>query len=429
MMVDFKKKVLSSGLSLVMVPMETESVTVSGVVRAGSRDEIEGQYGGAHFLEHMVFKGTEKYPKVGDISREIEGIGGIQNAFTWNDMTGFWVKIPKKYLEKGLDIVGELMNNPLLSEIEFEKERGTIIEEIKMYKDNYPVVAVDKMEDLLFFGTGLERAVIGTEKSIKNMSVENLKAFYDRWYFAENMVVVVSGGLEDEDKIAGLVEDKFSSIIKKGKFIDERNKEEFGKNKGQVVKTVEKDIQQVHLALGVRGLGPYSKKMYAWKVMNQVLGGGMTSRLWEEIREKRGLAYYIVSETESHKDLGMQVVRGGFKKGQELEVVKIVKDIVSDLSSNLVSEKEFLIAKESLKGKLVLGMESNNRVADWMAMDWALREGKIRKPSSMLEEVDKVTREEILEVAKDLWSGELFLGAVGPLKKGVEEEFKKVLKS
>lgn len=429
MMIDFKKKTLSSGLDLVMVPMGGESVTVSGVVRAGSRDEIEGQYGGAHFLEHMVFKGTKEYPRVGDIARAVEEMGGIQNAFTWNDVTAFWIKIPKKYLKKGLEIVGEMMSSPLLSEVEFKKEKGTIMEEIKMNKDNYPVVAFEEMESLVFSGTSLKRPVAGTLRSIDKMTVENLKAFHDRWYFSENMMVVVAGGLEDEDKIVDLVEEKFGSIVKKGEFTDGRKDEKFVKRIDKQVKVAERNIQQVHLALGVKGFGPHNKKMYAWKLMNQILGGGMTSRLWREVREKRGLAYYIVSEIETHKDLGMQVVRGGFKKGKEVEVVEIVKKIVNDLGNKLVSERELSIAKEALKGKFVLGMEVNNKVVDWMAMDWVLRGGEIRKPGSVLKKIDEVTREDVLEVSKELWSGDLFLGVAGSLKKGRKKEIEKLLKS
>lgn len=427
-MIDFKIKKLSGGLTLVMVPMKTESVTVLGTVRAGSRDEIEGEYGGAHFLEHMVFKGTEKYPKVGDVAKVVEGVGGVQNAYTWNDLTAFWVKTTKDKWKTGVDIVGELMSSPLLKDEEFQKERGTILEEIKMYEDNYPVLAADKLDGVVFSGTDLERSVIGTERSIEEMGVKNLKDFYDRWYWAENMMVVVAGGLEKEEKIEREIEDKFRSIISKGSFKDERKESQVKDEKEKRVVVTERDIKQIHMVFGAKGYGPYNKKGCAWEVMNQILGGGMTSRLWKEVREKRGLAYYVVGQREVHKDMGVSTIRGGYKRDAGEEVIKVVKGILDDLRSKKVMDKELKMAKEALKGKFKLRLESNNQAADWVAMDWVLRGGRVRETEKILKEIDEVSAEDVLGVAKDIWRDErLCLSVVGPFKD--KSKFEKVLKS
>lgn len=431
MMVDFKKKILSSGLSLVMAPMETESVAVLGMVRAGSSDEIEGQYGGAHFLEHMVFKGTKKYPKVGDISKAVEGVGGLQNAFTGDEYTGFWVKAPAEGRDLAIEVVGQMMNEPLMKEVEFKKERGTIIEEIKMYGDLNHIVAAEKFDELVFKGTSRERSVLGTVGSIKKMGVGDLNSFHDRWYFGENMVVVVAGKLGNEEKLVEKIEKEFRTIIEKGKWEDKRKKEVKGVMKDVRIRVTKKESEQINLVLGVNWFSDSNKNRDAALVMSKILGGGMSSRLWVEIREKRGLAYSIGSRVWWGKDQGTVYARGGIRKGKGEEAVKIIKQEMYRLSEKMVSEKELKRAKESLKGGMKLGLEESNRVADSLGRNWVLRNGEIRGYKDREKGFDNVTREDVKRVAKDIFGKqEWCLSVVGTFdEKKKEEELNKVLKS
>jgi len=430
-MIEIEKKKLASGLTVIMVPMERESVTVLGMVRAGSRDEIEGEYGGAHFLEHMVFKGTKKFPEVGDIAKAVESVGGVQNAYTDNEMTGFWVKAPADKRGLAVKVVGQLMGEPLLDEKEFNKEKGTIIEEIRMYKDVYPVVAEEKFGELVFRGTGLARPVAGTEESIEKMKVENLKAFRDRWYWGENMVVVVAGRLGDKKKLVEEIEEEFRAITEKGKWQDKRKKERKALMRDDRVKITKKVSGQVNLVMGVSWFRTCNRRRYAAEVMNRILGGGMSSRLWKEIREKRGLAYFVRSSVSLGKDEGTIYVQAGIRRGKEEEAVRIIKEEVLKLTKEMVSEEELRRAKERSKGLIKLKVESSGKVAEDLAHDWLLNKGRARTFEERIKGVEAVTREKILDVAKEMFEKDKWcLSVVGDFKeKKKEEELRKVLKS
>jgi len=430
-MVDFKKKTLSSGLSLVMVPMETESATVLGMVRAGSSDEVKGQYGGAHFLEHMVFKGTKKYPKVGDIAKAVGNVGGVLNAFTNTEYTGFWVKVPAEAGDLAVKVVGQMMNEPLMDEKEFSKEKGTIIEEIRMYEDLYARVAEKKFDSLVFKGTNLERPILGTMESIKRMRVDDLKTFHTGWYWGSNMVVVIAGKLGDEKKLAEKIEEEFRTVIAKKEWEDERKKERGLPMKGARVLVTKKKSEQINLVMGVNWFQTRGRKRYAAKVMSNILGGGMSSRLFSEIREKRGLAYSIHSRVDLGKNQGMVYARGGIRKGKEEEVIKIIKEEMYRLSKEKVSEEEILRAKEVLKGSMKIGLETSNGAANLLAWDWVLRKGRIRSFEEKEKSIEGVTRKDIMEVSKEMFEGDGWcLSLVGAFEeKKKEEELKKILKS
>jgi len=244
---------LGSGLTLIKVPMKLKSVTILNLVRAGSRDENEDQYGGAHFLEHFVFKGTKKYPKVNQIARVMDGVGGKYNAFTGQDYTGFWVKVPSEHLETGLEVVGQIVGEPLLPEKELVKEKGAIIEELKMYEDNHPVKSMEELEKMVFKSSPLGRPIIGFEESIRKMRVADLKAFRGRWYTTDNMAVVVVGDWSSGKNLQKLIEENFGSIKKKKQ---EKKREGYGtefKQEKPLVVVTNKETEQVHLSLGMLG--------------------------------------------------------------------------------------------------------------------------------------------------------------------------------
>lgn len=430
-MIDFEERELANGLTVLLAPMKMESVTVLGMVRAGSADEVGGEYGGAHFLEHMVFKGTRKFPRVGDIAKAVESVGGEQNAFTSGEHTGFWVKTPAGSKKVALEVVGQMMGEAILPEEEFKKEKGTIIEEIRLYDDWHPRVAEEKFEELVFKGTGLERPIAGSVESIKEMKIKSLRSFYDCWYQARNMVVVVVGRLGDKEKLIEKIEEEFRAIIEKGEWEDRRVKERRKAMRDDRVGVVRKEAGQTNLVMGVNWFQTCNRRRSAALVMNKILGKGMISRLWREIREKRGLAYFVNSEVDLGKNQGAVYVQAAVRQGKEEEVVGIVREEMRTMVEKGINEEELERAKKAIGGAMKLSLESSSNVANTLAKDWVLRQGKVRRFEDRLKEIEAVTREKVLEVAKEMLGKDRWcLSVVGDFdEKEKETELRKVLKS
>lgn len=426
-MLRIEKQTLKSGLTVVTIPMETESVTVLTVVKAGSRDEKETQYGGAHFLEHFVFKGTKKYPKVNDISRAIDEIGGIQNAFTSSDYTGYWVKVASDHWQKGLEVVAQLVCEPLLPEGELEKEKGTIVEELKMYEDNYPSKALEVLDGMVFPGSPLGRPVIGFEKTIRAMKISDLGAFREAWYAPENMVVVVVGGIKQPEKLMLEIEEQFSSI--KGKQVKgvREGYEQVFTQKEALVQLTDKKTEQAHLALGLRSFRAKDDGWYTVEILNNILGGNMSSRLWNEIREKRGLAYYVRTFNDAHMDQGMVGVRAGIRLGKVEEAVKVMVGELEKIASKGITVGELTRGIASVVGRMKLDLEDSQDAAMMVADDWVMRDGEIRPVEEVEKEIEAVTLEEVKAMAAKLFDkGEYNLSIVGPIKD--KEKISKAIK-
>jgi len=411
-------------LKVVIVPMATESVTVLAAVSAGSRDEAADEHGAAHFLEHFVFKGTKKYPQTNDVSRAIDGIGGLQNAFTSHDMTGFWTKVSSDKLRTGLEVVAQLVCEPLLPTGELDKERGTIIEELNMYEDNHPMKAWEVAEKLVFPGSALGRPIIGTLESLKAMKTENLKSFRDRWYGGNNMVLVVAGGVGSATdgaivgkKVIELVEQEFSSVLVKEISAKRQGYDQVFTDSGPVVEVVNKKTEQAHVVLAFRGLAANSKLVPVLEVLNMAMGGNMSSRLWNEIRERRGLAYYVKAGSDAHKDNGVSVVRMGVRLQSAAEAVSVVISELAKVVKTGLTTEELMRAKEAVKGHLVLSMEDSQEVAVEAASDWVMT-GQIETIQEKITKIEAVTREQVDQVAKEIFDPKkVCLSAVGPLDK------------
>lgn len=425
MEIKHKVKMLNNGLTVVGAPNQSESVTVLALVHAGSRDEAADQYGAAHFLEHFVFKGTRKYPNVNDVSRVVDGIGGRQNAFTWNDYTGYWVKVAKDYLKTGIEVVGQLVTEPVLPEGEIDRERGTIVEELKMYEDNYPMKAWDTLESIIYPQSALGRPIIGTEESLKAMKIDNLKAFRSRWYFPENTLVVVAGGYGDEAGMRELVEQEFAAISKFKKANGRDGYNTVFTDDGPGVRVINKKTEQAHIAMGVRSFKNSDPRQATLEVLNTILGGNMSSRLWNEVREKRGLAYYVRTANDAHVDVGVNAVRAGVRLNEADEAVKVIKEQM-ELMTQGVTAEELKRGKEAVKGNLKLDWEDSQEVAMQAASDWALNDGQIQTMEEKIAEIEAVDEEKIKEVAKEVFSGKgMKLSVVGPFED--EDRFLKLL--
>lgn len=409
---DFKTKTsqLENGLKVVRVPMNTDSVTVMCLVKAGSRWETPSTNGLSHFLEHMVFKGTKKYSSAFKIASAIDAIGAEFNAFTSKEQTAFYVKSALTHLDLALDMVSQLVFSPLIPAQELEKERGTIVEEINMYQDN-PMVYVSRIFPSLVFGnTSLGWQVIGKKKNVRTMQKSDFVNYMSRFYQPANMVLVLAGG----QKNGGNLIKKYFGQSKKTKkeFENQANIDQFPQT--EAVKIVKKPTQQAHFCLGVKSYAQTHPDRYVLAVLATILGKGMSSRLFTEIREKRGLAYYVRTQKESFLETGYLTSQAGTDLKKTDEAIKVMVSEYQKISQKLAKDQELKKAKEYLKGHLILSMEDSKEVAHMIGDDLLL-EGKIRSRQKILKAIDAVSAHDVKRVAQDIFKPEnLKLALIGP---------------
>jgi predicted Zn-dependent peptidase len=411
MKLQHKQTKLENGLTVLTVPMQTESVTVMLQVRVGSRDEDSKVNGISHFLEHMVFKGTKKWPKAMDVNRVIESVGGKFNAFTSREETGFWVKLQKKHIGLGLEFLHQLVFEPLLPSKELEQERGVILEEIKMYEDNPMAKTAREFVSQVYSATCLGQHIIGRPEVIKSVSKKDFDGHLNKWYQPENMVLAVAGGgLEGVSELAsGLFQDSRTGKVK----FSDRPEEVKIKKDGDRLKVHHKPIQQAHFCLGVETFKQTDEDREGMLILNTILGGNTSSRLWEEVREKRGLVYYVRSSASGHMDTGLLVTQAGCDLNRVEEAIKVVKAEYEKISE--VSEDELMRAKEYIKGGLALELEDSQEVASWLGSELLL-EGEVKGVKETIEAIEKIRIEDVRRVAERIFKNKLHLTIVGPFK-------------
>lgn len=401
---------------------EARSVTVLILVRTGSRYEEKRTNGIAHFAEHMFFKGTKKRPTTLDISSLIDGIGGEFNAFTSKEYTGYYIKARAKKFDLLLDVLSDMLRNSKFEKAEIERERGVINEELRMYLDT-PVRHIgDVYENLLFGDQPLGWDIIGTLKSLANIKREDFLKFQDSYYSPENMIVSIAGGVSHDDiksttnKYLGKLNSKKTANYLPVKF---------SQNK-PAVKLVNKKTEQSHLALGFRAYPIGHKNHYKLVVLNAILGSSMSSRLFIQLRERRGLAYYVRSMPEEYHDAGSFVVQAGVAPANIEEAIKVILAEFKEITKVEVKADELKRAKEHIKGRLVLELEDSRELALIFGMQQLL-EGKIRTTDEIFKNIDAVSAQDIQNVAKDIFKTEgLNLAIIGPYKD--ESKFAKILK-
>jgi len=377
-----------------------ESVTVIVMVAAGSRYENKKNNGISHFLEHMAFKGTEKRPSAMEISSLIDGMGGEFNAFTGKEITGYYIKSAKARMETSLDILSDMLLHSKLDPVEIDKERGVIAEEINMIEDNPMRKLGDIYEELLYGDTPMGWDIAGQKDNINSISRADFMSYMGELYSADNMTVVIAGGI-DSDAATSQVEKYFSPMKK------------FATNKpvalteNQTTPQVfikQKKTEQIHIALGVRTVSLNNPKKYPLSVLAAILGGGMSSRLFHEVREKRGLAYYIRTNSDEYTDAGTLVSTAGIDPKRVVEAIEVIVEEYQKVSQGKMelADKELTKAKEFLKGHLVLGLEDSNSVAGFYGHQ-ELLEPKIENPDEILAKLDKVTKEEVEQVGREFF--------------------------
>lgn len=411
----FNKKILSNGLRVLTIPMQSlESATVLVMVGAGSRYETKQNSGIAHFLEHMAFKGTEKRPNALAISSLIDGMGGEFNAFTSKETVGYYIKSAKARIETSIDLLADMLLNSKLDEVEINKEKGVIIEEINMYED-MPARKLGDIYELLLYGdTPMGWDIAGLKENINAMTREDFLSYIGQLYSASNMTVVVAGGIDEAETIA-LVEKYFGGM----KQFETKTYEYLKESQDKPALMIkEKQTEQIHVALGVRTVPISSNQRYPLSVLSAILGGGMSSRLFHEVREKRGLAYYVRSSAEEYADVGTLVSTAGIDPKRVLEAVEVMVAEYRKVSSGQMNltDEELTKAKEFIKGHLVLDLEDSRSVAGFYAHQELLEE-QIENPNDVLTQIDKVTKEEIEAVGKQYFINKtLNLALIGNFK-------------
>jgi predicted Zn-dependent peptidase len=408
-----KLHTLKNGLTVITIDLpHLDSVTSLIAVGAGSRYETKQNSGISHFLEHMSFKGSKKYPNHEKLSSIIDGMGAVNNAFTDREVTCYWIKSSSQNITLSTDILSSMMTELLLKQEEIDREKGVIIEEIRMYQDDPARHVWDLYLKLQFGDQPLGWDVIGSETTVNSFNREDFVSFLDAWYKANNMVLVFSGKLPNN--ILEIAEEKFGKISS-GDVEAYQKYQSLTQTKAEIG-LLFKETDQAKLILGVEAYDRFHPKRYAARVLSYVLGGGMSSRLFLQVRERRGLAYYVGSVYDHFLDSGYFAVFGGLKIEKLEEGITVIKEELEKVCTEKVGDEELKKVKEMIRGRLAIRKESSNFLAETFAMDYLL-DKRIETFEEYLEQIDAVTAEEIQDVAQELFQKNRYnLQIIGPYK-------------
>lgn len=423
------KKTFNNGLRLITIPMpETPSVTITVWAGVGSSNEERGKAGIAHFFEHIVFKGSKKYPSAKAISEAVDNFGGEQNAFTGKELTGFYVKAPVSRFFDAFDVVADMVFNPLIPSSEVEKEKGVIKSEMDMYRDTPARHIYDLFDEEIFKGSPFEYQVIGTKETVDSITREDFLDYQKKFYAPGNIVITIAGGIETKEA-EELVNTKIQ--IKNSKQQIQVSKDQnLELADGPRIRIENKKTDQAHLIVGYRGFGFADNKLrWAEEVLGTILGGGMSSRMFTEVREKRGLAYAVRTGNHNYTHDGSFQTYIGTEPVKSKEALQIALEEFRKMTSTdtaKVAEAEFKKAKEYLKGHLNLSLEDTSEVGELHGVEEILT-GKMMTPEQIIKGIESVKLEEVVEVAKHHFQKDrLALAVIGPFKS--EEIFRNILR-
>lgn len=406
-------KTLSNGLRIITLPLQnTRVATVFVLVKTGSKYEQKETSGISHFVEHMLFKGTEKRKTPLEIAEELDKVGGVYNAFTGEEYTGYYAKVNGDKFSLALDWVSDIYLSSLLPEKEMEKEKGVIKEEINMYFDNPMAHCELLFQELLYGDQPAGWNILGTKETVSATTRKDLLSYMNSQYKAENTVVVVAGNINKkkaEEEVALAFSKIKTGEPKKAHSVIENQEE-------PAVLNFYKETDQTHLILGARAFNMFSEHRYSQEVLASILGGMMSSRLFSKIREEMGLAYYIKTSVDDNPDTGVLYTRAGVENSKTKEVVKAVMDEYKKISEEKVTEKELTKTKEHIKGKTAISLESSDSLASFHAVN-ELLENRTYTPEEIFKSIDSVTAEQIQQIAKKIFQPKnLNLVVVGPHK-------------
>jgi len=418
----YKKTILNNGLRIITQRMpKMQSVALGIWIKAGGRYELSKNKGISHYLEHLAFKGSKSY-SCRKIKESIEGVGGSLNGFTSEELTCYFVKLPSRYLALALDILSSMVINPILSPGDIEKERTVILEEIKMQKDSPQSYVYELLDNLLWPNQPLGMGITGTFESVSQIKREDLSLFKGQYYVPSNIVVSAAGLLE-HDKFTSKTQKAFSNLKQKNsdKFCTVKETQ----FKPQL-KLFHKDTEQTHLALGFHSFKRDHPLKHALGLLHVILGANMSSRLFNELREKRGLAYEIGTQVKRFQDTGAFMVHAGIDNRKVNDAIKLILEELGKVKDKLVNSDEFRRAKEFYLGQLMLALEDTLDHMFWIGESTTSLD-KTYTLDEIIKEVNKVRREDIRKVARYIFKEKsLNLALIGPLKASQEKIYRQL---
>ena len=422
---NIQKHSLSNGLRVLIIDTESfPTVTALVMVGAGSRYERKNNNGIAHFFEHMAFKGSKKYKTSFEISSAIESIGGLFNAFTSKDHTGYWIKATTEHTYTLIDVLSDMILHPLLEAEEIEREKGVIVEEINMYEDMPARKVGDIFEEVMYKGSPLGMDIAGSKETVTAFNRKTFTDYIAELYHPNNAVVVLAGGFDlaksgkqKAKSYLDYIEQKFGKWENKKTLTFEKFSE---KQTKPILYIHNKKTEQVHLCIGFKTFAFSDERKYALQVLSAVLGGGMSSRLFMQVRERRGLCYYISTGRELYADTGSIVTQAGLRNDKKKiqEALNVILEEHMKIANGDITDEEIEKAKELLKGRFLLSLEDSMNIATMFGGKYIL-EGEVADTKKTLEKLKKVTKKDVISVANDIFKNErLTCAIIGPLEKG-----------
>lgn len=413
-----KRTKLKNGTKVLLVPVDsTKAVTLLILFPVGSRNEHSKINGSSHFIEHMMFKGTKKRPATIDISRELDSVGAEYNAFTGKDHTGYYIKTTAEHADLAVDMLADMLFNSKFDKVEMDRERKVIIEEIHMYEDNPMMFVEELMEQLLYEGNSLGWRISGTREDMQTMTRIDVMAHHDLHYRPSKMIVVMAGNLPKNP--LKLLEQKFGVIkepkrdLPKAFSTFKMDAKKFASPK---LKLNFKETEQVQLSVGFPAYSLEDPRLPALQLLGVILGGGMSSRLFVEVRERRGLCYFVKAGTNVYQDTGAFVIQSGLTRGRIEEAIKVIMAELSKAAKNGVTEEELKRAKENLKGRTLLALEGSDEQADFYGKQELFKK-KVLSPEEKLARFFAVKRQDVQKAAKDIFhTNRIRAAMIGPLK-------------
>lgn len=412
----FEKYQLKNKMNIVLVPQtDTMSATFMVMYPVGSRYETESLRGASHYVEHLMFKGTLKRKNTLILTREIDRLGAQYNAFTGKEYTAYYIKVDAQFSGIALDILSDMLNNSKFDPKEMEREKNVIVEELRMYRDN-PLMNIDNLfEELLFQGSTLGRDIGGTDKHVLNFDRKEVMEYHDKYYSPRNATLVVAGKIDETLKRS--IEQYFDAYESGGPLKRGFKPSTFGPSsrKDRLI-IQEKVTDQIQLMLGWPAFARGDDRNYALGVLNTILGGSMSSRLFIQVRERRGLAYTVRSGNETFRDAGYCYVRAGLDPKNINKTIGVIKSEIMKMLQKGVTDKELRDAKTHVRGALTLSLEDSETQANWYAREAVLHD-HIATPEEELQRLEAVTKEDIKKVGKMVFDwNKTRVAIIGPVK-------------
>lgn len=397
---EIRQTVLENGIRVITEPMPAVRSAAVGVwISTGSRVEKPSENGISHFIEHMLFKGTARRTAE-DIAREVDGIGGHLDAFTGRELVGYTTKVLDEHIPIAFDVLADMLQHPKFDDEEIEKEKGVILEELKMEHDNAESLLHDVFMGKFWSRHPLGRPIIGNRRTIQSFEADQLREHHRKYYSPANMVITAAGSLR-HDELVEVANRHFGGLAKGGTVA----KTTAPVAAAAITMKNKRSLQQVHVCVGVPAYPATHRLRFASYTLNLVLGGGMSSRLFQNIRERQGLAYSIFSELNMYRDTGMLAVYAGTSTKSVRALVDGVVGEFRRIKREPLTAEELRHAKDHIKGSLMLSLESTGSRMSNLAKQW-LTYGRFYELDEIIEMVEAVKAEEVMEVAADLLCGE-----------------------